>query len=88
MTTKWVSVLMLAAGLCAAAAHAQSRPADEPDAVLRSILDEARARNPELLAARALLAALGPRRPARCPIRCSRWATPTTAGPPPSARAT
>jgi cobalt-zinc-cadmium efflux system outer membrane protein len=63
MTTKWGPVLMLATGLCAAAAHAQARPADEPDAGLRSILDEALARNPDLLAARALLAAARSRPP-------------------------
>jgi outer membrane protein TolC len=63
MTTKWGLVLVLATGLCAAAAHAQTRPADEPDAALRSILDEALTRNPDLLAARALLAAARSRPP-------------------------
>jgi outer membrane protein TolC len=57
MSTKWSIVLVLAAGLGAATARAQPPPEDEQDPALRAILEEALARNPDLVAARQTLAA-------------------------------
>jgi outer membrane protein TolC len=57
MSTKWSIVLVLAAGLGAATARAQSPPEDEQDPALRAILEEALARNPDLVAARQLVSA-------------------------------
>jgi outer membrane protein TolC len=58
MTTQRTFVLMLAAGLCvAAAARGQTPLGDEQDPVLRSIREEALARNADLVAARQLVSA-------------------------------
>jgi outer membrane protein TolC len=64
MTTRRILVPLLAAGLCAAEARAQAPPGEDRDPALRSILEEALARNPDLVAARHLLSA-GRSRPAQ-----------------------
>jgi outer membrane protein TolC len=59
MTTKWGGMLLLSAGLCVAGSRAQASPAggEGGDPALRALLEEALARNPEIVVARQLLAA-------------------------------